>query len=119
MWGRCMSDEELRCVRIEPAIGHREDSGIVVLHVRMENIVEPVGLPTIGVYSGLNDESGNDPVPFGAIVEPRLRQVDEVLDVDIGDVVVQVGFNCAFGSFNRRAVRPETRVFHLGTASAG
>ena len=104
--GRCVvGDEELRGIGIESAVGHGQDAGGIVLHVGMEGVIEFGGLLAFGVLSALDDEALDDAVPRRIGVEAVVGEVDEVFDIDAGDVVVEIGFDVALVGFDGHGVR--------------
>ena len=96
MWSFGVGYEELGGVGVEAGVGHREHAGGVVLHVGVEDVGELVDLLAVGVDAALDHEAGDYAVPLGVGVEAVVGEVDEVFDVDAGDVVVEVGLDIAF-----------------------
>lgn len=61
-----------------------------MFHVGVEGIVESLRLLPLGVDAALDNKARNYSVPLRAVVEIGLRQLDEILDVYAGDVVVKI-----------------------------
>ena len=71
-----------------------------MLHVGVEDVGELVDLLAVGVDAALDDEAGDDAVPWRVGEEAGVCEIDEVLDVGAGNVVVEVGFDVAFVGFD-------------------
>lgn len=71
----------------------------------MKDVVELIGLLSIGIGAALDDEALDDPMPRGVGVEAVVCEVDEVFDIYAGDVVVEIGLDVAFVGLDGDRVR--------------
>lgn len=78
---RSMRDKKLATVGVWPCVGHRENTGAIVLQVGSKLILKPVAgtaCPCPGGIAALDHEIGNDTVEGDAVIVPTLRQIEEI-----------------------------------------